>query len=376
MHPAITCHEGHGAAAVAIRDDASVADLMLSECKAACLAIPECFAIVVPQRLAGGEATGVCALRGAIANLEECESDIALDTYSLHEPRRDLAALPPNSSFVVDDLNRRFREAKDEQALDMASFGLLLHQFDATDTYDAPWVQGGTVVWSDRLSGSFVSKFMTPQPEGQIPLFSHTQGGFVMRPSLSPIYCQYPMDSGTFARRCYNHERSDSFLPGCTPPNDYGGYREGSNFWCLRGQGPWWPCTWPGHRTTDMNSWREDRRSHYDGCVGMCGMNKRRIVHYYNEIIVDEATWRRNLPEGVEAFFYIRRRADSPDGECNDLPPGTSVFLCEPYARTVHRTFLETFGKTEEEVPLLELDIFDWETPFKQVRNPGGTPRR
>lgn len=71
----------------------------------------------------------------------------------------------------------------------------------------------------------------------------------------------------------------------------------------------------------------------------------------YNEIIVDGDHWTSHLPDAVEAFFTSE-----------------DLGRKEPeIARTAHRQFLRAFNLNADDVPLLWLDRWNWETPFKVV---------
>ena len=59
---------------------------------------------------------------------------------------------------------------------------------------------------------------------------------------------------------------------------------------------------------------------------------------FYNEIVIDAPHWRQNLPEAVEAVF----------GD-----------------RDAHRNFLRTFGLSAQTHPFLEIDLTNWDEPFR-----------
>ena len=65
----------------------------------------------------------------------------------------------------------------------------------------------------------------------------------------------------------------------------------------------------------------------------------------YNEILVDGDHWNAHLPAAIEAFF------------------GDGMM-----ARSAHQHFLDEFGLTSEQVPLLKLDLNNWLEPFSDVQ--------
>ena len=78
----------------------------------------------------------------------------------------------------------------------------------------------------------------------------------------------------------------------------------------------------------------------------------------------------RNLTHGpprvtVEAMFYIysgnQGRGNGDCGKGADIYDGPK---CEDYARAAHRKFLQTFNLQERQVPLLKLDLWNWDYPF------------
>lgn len=65
----------------------------------------------------------------------------------------------------------------------------------------------------------------------------------------------------------------------------------------------------------------------------------------YNEILIDATHWTNHLPDAIEAFV----------GE-SDL------------ARQQHQRFLQQYGLTPDEVPLLKINPIDWDKPFLDAK--------
>ena len=66
------------------------------------------------------------------------------------------------------------------------------------------------------------------------------------------------------------------------------------------------------------------------------------------------SVWTAHLPLTIEAFF---RSDDHGKARRNDH-----------VADEQHRKFLQTYGLTAEQVPLLDFDPHDWERPFRTAR--------
>ena len=62
------------------------------------------------------------------------------------------------------------------------------------------------------------------------------------------------------------------------------------------------------------------------------------------------------LPDSVGAIFYLK--GSNCAGDIFDGPK------CEDYARAAHRTFLDHFGLTAEDVPLVAFDLWNVDEPF------------
>lgn len=70
--------------------------------------------------------------------------------------------------------------------------------------------------------------------------------------------------------------------------------------------------------------------------------------HDYNEVIVDAMAWGDQLPHVIEAVFYI-----------NDYNDNLRV-----RASSVHAAFLSAYHLSKTDVPLLRLDLKNYERPF------------
>ena len=84
------------------------------------------------------------------------------------------------------------------------------------------------------------------------------------------------------------------------------------------------------------------------------------------------------LPASIEAVFYMRVDRDKwecpfcmgnswPDVEA-DCVDATSGPKCHGYARRAHAAILKHFHVTRKQLPLLEFNPYDWDSPFREVQ--------
>ena len=87
-------------------------------------------------------------------------------------------------------------------------------------------------------------------------------------------------------------------------------------------------------------------------CVCIC----RRV-----QVVVDAETFLQRMPHVVEAVFSLRLEACGEEGGTDGAPRS-----CKEYARSVRDTLVASYGSPHqrETIPLLELDLYDWEEPF------------
>lgn len=198
----------------------------------------------------------------------------------------------------------------------LAFSGVLIHCIDGYENHDEPWkpTQG-------YISASFIWADMRA-PGLDIPVFSCQTGGYIFRPgSSTKLVCGNGKDSGG---ACFD------FCPPATELGDVASYSH------------------PGDGCGA--SWRPRDFGMYLHRVAEWSKMSRRAD--YNEIIVEGAgpksSWTAHLPDIVEAFFSVKGKdADSIKG---------------------HRAnFLRSYGLDASRVPLLSLDVHDWERPFDTV---------
>lgn len=147
-----------------------------------------------------------------------------------------------------------------------------------------------------------------------------------------------PNDGGTSERLCDEEGRRAGCVPGCSARVGLNGGPD----WCdtskpnIGGK-----CPFPPELLEQMLVYQTATRT-----------------SRYNEIVLDVAAVQRVLPRVAEAFFFL-----SAPMEGLDIAPG-QLAAHEQKARVAHRRFLETFGLSAEQVPLLALDLRSGSTPF------------
>jgi len=75
----------------------------------------------------------------------------------------------------------------------------------------------------------------------------------------------------------------------------------------------------------------------------------------YNEVILNSPAHNAHLPHSILGFFVPKGAGPITA----DLGYGIVIDVVQ-----VHRAFLAKHGLTETEVPMLELDPYNWDAPF------------
>ena len=231
-------------------------------------------------------------------------------------------------------INKRFVDG--HASNDLATAGVIVHQFDRTENSNQPWIGcvdddvnrrrlgiGGRTDSADcmnygqRMSSSIIYGRMAPEGAGPIPLFDPTTPGIVFRPELSKVLCSYSSDAGSRSRGKDGCDDGVNFCPSKIGKVDG---------WC-------------------------DGRPHLPGdLIHMLQGHLHAIncPRCWNEVIISAKWSEDHLPESIEAFFY---------------PVDVSEEQYR-YIRTVHRDFLEFYGLSDLDKPLLEFDASNWQQPF------------
>ena len=267
------------------------------------------------------------------------------------EPR----APPPDAPLArggrVAQLNAVFR--RPDVAGGLASAGVILHQFDAMDDPNPdhrPWEPGrARVDTKDRISAALVNSRMTPDPGGNIPLYSFDLAGLILSAEYNQFSCSYPYDVGTTSRRC---SAVWGTTPSCTP--GCSSFDGDTRNWCDANSDSWkWinpACPWRPADLPKMMEAREEVRANEMMPPGKVWNDHK----YYVEMVFDSEYYMNHLPHSILGVFYI-------DGNCGDAYDGPK---CQDYARGAHRAMMSNFDLDPIQFPLVKLDLFNWKTPF------------
>ena len=80
-------------------------------------------------------------------------------------------------------------------------------------------------------------------------------------------------------------------------------------------------------------------------------------------MVIDQASYTSHLPGSILAVFFIAGAHD-----CRSSNHWVrSRDRCEAYARRAHAGILSHFGLAASDLPLMRLDLHDWQTPFRCV---------
>ena len=169
-----------------------------------------------------------------------------------------------------------------------------------------PWLPGKEKMSASILFGAQVAN------GGALPTYQESTSGLVMRAGATRLLCGCGRDCGAICKRAIGGSCSGA-ADDCTS--------------CCRGPSDYW-CDGCGFKGPSLANLFERLAASSD----------------YNEMVLDTEYWRNHLPQAVEAFV------------------GTG-----PKARDAHRAFLSEYGLAEADVPLLQLDLSNWEAPFSLV---------
>jgi len=180
-----------------------------------------------------------------------------------------------------------------------------------------------------------------------------------LKPTANQLLCSFPYDVGSIMRQCWPRGVSDHCTPGCSRwPND-------DTLWCEPGSDRWRfenpPCAWRPTELSAMMSVRETiRRDKLRPPQKTWNDGK-----FYSELIFDAAHFTANLPDSIEAVFYL-------DDNCGDAYDGPK---CKNYGIGAQTAIATHFGLDNGKLPLLKLDLWNWNTPFTDVLAQPPPPR-
>ncbi|KAF4651353.1 hypothetical protein FOL47_000458 [Perkinsus chesapeaki] len=246
-----------------------------------------------------------------------------------------LVSAVAQSRTVVDDVNERFIHGHATD--DLTASGVILHHFSPAHAVELgePWRPytpeecaahhySGCDTTGDRACTLISNNQTRDEKDGSIPVYSTSVGGIIFNPQKSTVMCAYSQDGGT-------DDRSNRGC-GCHQGDTACEQRQTNNSCVL-----------------DVKAGVED----YGVCWWGPDDLKQMFEHQegvYNEVVLDTTPWLDNLPDSIEAFFYVKG-AD----KLNDTIDA-------------YHTFLQSYP--DACVPLLEMDIHATDSPFsysKQV---------
>ena len=315
----------------------------IEECKNACHELyPTCEGILVSS-------SGQCFRKGGI-DAAKCRSDSNMDLYLLSAAMPPGAPKPPFHPVprAVQQINDRFRNGGPRDRL--GEVGLLLHQWDGLEAHDRqkPWemcivscmCQGSFI--HGRISAMAIYRGLKERPDRiAIPLPFGNRGGLVLNPEYTTLECLYGIDGATY-------HLDDASKPGCTDkvcdpshPMTHDG---------LCGLSGYPPTAWLPRDLKLLLEMHAEHGAPYKAPAFHSG---------YNELILNSAKFNQQLPQAILAFFYLKGGAGKVT---DDLGYGIVID-----AVATHQAFLDEYGLSEEQVPLLELDPSNWDQPFSVV---------
>jgi len=140
----------------------------------------------------------------------------------------------------------------------------------------------------------------------------------------------------------------ETCLPGCSR------WDGDSTPWCDPANDGWQvqepACAWKPENLHAMLEAREAVRTHEMKPPQKFWNDNK----YYNELIFDASDYSEQLPRSLLAVFHLV-------DDCGDSHDGPK---CEAYGRAAHAAITKHFRLDPAQLPLLRLDLWNWETPF------------
>lgn len=254
---------------------------------------------------------------------------------------------------------------------ELSDVGVIVHQFDAADDEDTPWLTyherkeddgEWATKFNDRRSLSVINKDM--------PYLYNMKGGaagFIVDPATVHLWCAWAQDGLTMGHHCNPHGISPdgNCVPGCHGPKMRSGNsrlgEDGRPDWCdpanpvwAKGKSVEWNflthfCPW---RPENLRQALEQNLLWKDEKLTYCDQKKHDGCRY-NELVAAEWALTAHMPDTILAFFYLAG------------PAGASA-----EALAAQQKFLRHFRLGSYAAPLLELDL-ESSTPFTRILSRG-----
>ena len=184
---------------------------------------------------------------------------------------------------------------------------MFMRAWDGISAYGRPWLPCGLDQHCARYSDRFATSIIYGAHRQ-----TYAAGGLVLRPEEIELNCAYGSDGGSQGALCYPPGKTAQCSPGCKR-------------WCNPANGARnWGCAWAPEHLSMMIA--QQKVLEPDGG--------------YNEVIIDAASWVRNLPRTIMAVF-VHKGAKAED-------VATS--------KRVHADFLKEYHITDKETPLVTYD--------------------
>jgi len=249
-----------------------------------------------------------------------------------------MTILRSSSTEVVDMINARFAAADD----DNLAGNIITHQFGHCPS-DAkcylPCPVSTCTKNGDRMSTVLLSADVK-DVNGNIPIYitgdaetdKGNPGGVIAKLDTDGLLCGWAADAGTEARQCDPLHGSETCVPGCGQVGTNAGPQ-----WCEDRPNPGADCAW---QPSDFAKLKEQIKIH---------AIDEQASSWYSELVFDDRSWSSHMPDTIEAFFV------------------TSTTTDKDFTISQWQSFRQEYGKTSEEVPLLSLDLSNFETPFTDI---------
>ena len=286
--------------------------------------------------------------------------------------------MPPFGDIAI-DINARF--GKDVRLNAALEAGVLIHQMDGTEdsshkyspcsahnNYDlAVRCQNQRIrTRRQRVATSMIFAGQRSRAD-TIPTVG-LDGGVILRPSMVQAFCGYgtdgnidsdkPLACNPYAKQC---------VVGCGEPPE----------WCSKAnpndENPSLTCGL-GHSRGGVRPWKPDD---FDGEGGLLDLIEKHGEPYSRgtsnykgsaEVVVSSQAWIDNLPQSVEAIFFVDCHDDEPNPGGAAKGTASTCKEARQAAIDLHQQFLDAYlGKEGGNIPLLKLQPSNWAEPFAQV---------
>ena len=193
-----------------------------------------------------------------------------------------------------------------------------MRSWDGLNEMGRPWLPCGSSEHCGKYGDRFATSMVLP---GHAQTYA--AGGLVIQPTSVSLNCAYPSDGGSQKIFCTPPGLSAHCIPGCKQ-------------WCDPEKG-WRNCGCACQRDELKNMLEQQKAVSPGGG--------------FNEVILDAATWKRNLPHTIMGVF-VRAGAVEHD---------------VAYARAVHAAFLRHYPSIScAQTPLIEYNM-SHPVPFRDI---------